>query len=64
MTNHYRLTNRGRRKGRFFKHLKFYEIFFRQVKENCFGQAQTRRVERVLSGVPKSLARHIRYVEL
>ena len=54
MTKRYQFTNQDRGKARFSKHLKFYEIFSRQIKENRFSAAQTRQVERALSTVPRS----------
>jgi len=54
MTKRYRFTNQDRSKARFSKHLKFYEIFSRQVKENRFGDAQTQQIERALAEVPRS----------
>ena len=54
MTKRYQFTNQDRGKARFSKHLKFYEIFSRQIKENRFGYAQTQQIERALAEVPRS----------
>ena len=56
MSSRYRLSNQGRTKGQFLKHLKFYEIFSRQVRETRFSDAQTRRIEKALSGIPRSFS--------
>ena len=57
MSSRYRFSNQGRTKAQFLEHLKFYEIFFRHVKENRLSDAQTRRIEKALSGVPRSFSR-------
>ncbi len=54
MTKRYQFTNQDRGKARFSKHLKFYEIFSRQVKENRFSDAQARQIEGALAEVPRS----------
>ena len=57
MSSRYRFDSQGRSRGEFLEHLKFYETFSCQVGENRFGQAQSRQVERVLSGVAGSFSR-------
>ena len=57
MSSRYRFSNQGRTRAQFLEHLKFYEGFSRQVRENHFGQVQARQVERVLSGVAGSFSR-------
>jgi len=54
MSSRYRFSNQGRTRARFLEHLKFYEIFFRHVKENRLSDAQTRRIEKALAEVPRS----------
>ncbi len=57
MSSRYRFSNQGRTRAQFLEHLKFYEGFSRQVRENRFGQAQSRQVEKAFLGVPRSFSR-------
>jgi len=57
MSSRYRFSNQGRTKAQFLEHLKFYETFSWQVKENCFGQVQAGQVEKAFFGVAGSFSR-------
>ena len=49
MTKRYQFINHDRSRGQFLEHLKFYEGFSRQVRENRSGRVQTRQVEKAFS---------------